>query len=55
MVMVMKMVKRRDCMSMLEWPSFQNVKVLKSPRSCDVSEQGVKVGCFVHTSNDMKG
>ena len=37
MVMVMNMVKRRDCMSMLEWPSFQKVKVLKRPVGCGVS------------------
>lgn len=46
MVMVMKIVKRRDCMSMVEWPSFQKVKVLKSPVGCCVSLwQGVGLGC----------
>jgi len=31
MVNVMKTVKRRDCMSICEFPIFQNVKVLKRP------------------------
>lgn len=37
MVNIMNIVKRRDCMSMLEWPSFQKVKVLKSPARYCVS------------------
>jgi len=37
MVNVMKMVKRRDCISINELPIFQKVKVLKRPivKRCD--------------------
>lgn len=31
MVKVMKIVKRRDCMSICEFPIFQKVNVLKRP------------------------
>lgn len=44
MVIIMNMVKRRDCMSMVEWPSFQKVKVLKSPMGDVSCRQEVRLG-----------